>query len=204
LTHLGSGAINVAGGPAALDAISDLDRAINSAEAFQHRYEETGNVDDIIQAISHYETAVAFTAGLNVFHAISNNLGILYLSRFKHTGDLQDVDRAISHQQNAVHSPDGHADLPNWFNNLGNSYLCRFEHTGDFQDIEHALSHHQNAVQSTPSGHAELRQRLNNHGSSYYHTLNALVTSRILSMLYPITRMLSNLLLLAMLTFQLC
>ncbi|KAF8810544.1 hypothetical protein BYT27DRAFT_7240700 [Phlegmacium glaucopus] len=170
----GSGGINTARGlaaPLALGAISDLDRAISaiiSAEAFERRFEETGNVDDITQVISHYETAVSSMPGVGVLPAISNNLGNSYARRFKRTGDIQDIDHAISHHQNTVQStPSGHADLPRSFNNLGTSYLCRFQRTGDVQDIDHAISHHQNAVQSTPSGHADLPRMFNNLGNSY-------------------------------------
>jgi hypothetical protein len=64
---------------AAPDAISDLHLAINSAQDFQQRYEETGNIDDITQVISHYESAVSSMAGISVLPAIFNNLGSSYL-----------------------------------------------------------------------------------------------------------------------------
>ncbi|KAF8797480.1 hypothetical protein BYT27DRAFT_7179347 [Phlegmacium glaucopus] len=166
----GSGAMNDARG-AALGAISGLCIALTSAEAFQRRFEETGNVEDITQVICHYETAFSTLSsipGLNIHHAISNNLGNSYLCRFERTGDLQDIDYAISHHQNSVQStPSGDALLPSCFNNLGNSYLCRFERTGDLQDIEHAISHHQKAIRSTPSGHADLPSLFSNVGNSY-------------------------------------
>ncbi|KAF8813255.1 TPR-like protein [Phlegmacium glaucopus] len=156
----GSGATKV--------AISDLDRAISSAEAFQRHFEETGNIDDITQAISHYETAVSSIPSVNVLPAVCNNLGNLYLYRFECTGDFQDIDHAISHHQNAVQStPPGDANLLSRFNNLGNSYLRRSERTGDLQDIDHAISYYQNAVESTPSGDADLPSRFNDLGISY-------------------------------------
>ncbi|KAF8811437.1 hypothetical protein BYT27DRAFT_7134005 [Phlegmacium glaucopus] len=143
------------------DAIPGLLNAITSAETFQRRFDETGNIDDVTQAIFHYETAVSPVSWFN-------GLGNSYLRRLKCTGDLQDIDHAISHHQTAVQStPSGHADLLDWFNNLGTSYLSRFEHTGDLQDLNHALSYHQTAVQSTPSGHADLPSRLSNLGNSY-------------------------------------
>ncbi|KAF8817645.1 hypothetical protein BYT27DRAFT_7125939 [Phlegmacium glaucopus] len=162
-----SGAMNDARG-VALRAVSDLRKAIARAQTFWRRFEETGNVDDITQAIFHYETAVSSMPGVNVLPAISYKLGNSYLRRFKHTGDLQDIDHAISHHQYAVQSTrSGHADLPRRFNNLGTSYLRRFQRTGDLQDIDHAISHCRNAVQSTPSGHADLSSCFDNLGTSY-------------------------------------
>ncbi|KAF8962051.1 CHAT domain-containing protein [Flammula alnicola] len=168
----GSGARNAARGLAALlglGAVSDFRRAMSSAEAFLRRFEETGNVDDITQAISHYESAVSsLPPGLDVLPVVSYNLGNSYTHRFERTGDLEDIDRAISHHQRAVEStPSGHTDLPRRFNNLGNSYLRRFKCTGNLQDIDHAISHHhsdidhaishhQRAVESNPSGHPDL------------------------------------------------
>ncbi|KAF8960835.1 CHAT domain-containing protein [Flammula alnicola] len=169
----GSGAMNDAR-EIALGASSDFLSAINSAEAFHSHFNETGHVDDITQAISHYESAVASSAvkstpsGHADLPSWFNNLGSSYLRRFERTGDLQDIDHAISHHQSAVKStPSGHADLPSQFNNLGISYARRFDRTGDLQDIDLAISHHQSAVESTPSGHANLLTYFNNLGNSY-------------------------------------
>ncbi|KAF8962059.1 CHAT domain-containing protein [Flammula alnicola] len=149
--------------------MSDWRCAISSAQAFERRFEETGNIDDITQVISHYESAVSSVPpGLDMLPAISNNLGNSYLSRFKRTGDLQDNDRAISHHQSVVEStPSGHPNLPTYFNNLGSSYLGRFECTGDLQYIDHAIFYHRSAVESTPSGHANLPRWFNILGTSY-------------------------------------
>ncbi|KAF8962055.1 CHAT domain-containing protein [Flammula alnicola] len=168
----GSGAMDDARGLDALlplGAMSDWRCAISSAQAFERRFEETGNIDDITQVISHYESAVSSVPpGLDILPTISNILGNSYLSRFKRTGDLEDNDRAISYHQSAVEStPSSHVDLPSCFNNLGCSYLLRFQRTGDLEDNDRAISYHQSAVESTPSGHADLPTCFNNLGTSY-------------------------------------
>ncbi|KAF8810875.1 hypothetical protein BYT27DRAFT_7090903, partial [Phlegmacium glaucopus] len=141
----------------------------NLGNSYSHRFDRTGDLQDIDHAISHQQNAVQSTPfGHADLPSLFSNLGNSYLRRFERTGNLQDIDHALSHHQNAVRStPSGSTDLPTWFNNLGNSYLCRFERTSDLQDIDHAISHQQNAVQSTPSGHADLPSLSNNLGNSY-------------------------------------
>ncbi|KAF8810864.1 hypothetical protein BYT27DRAFT_7253320 [Phlegmacium glaucopus] len=162
-----SGAMNGARG-VALGNISDLRNAITSAETFQRRFGETGNVDDITQVIFCYKKAISsIPPGLDVLPTMSYSLGTSYLNRFQRTGDLQDVDHAISYLQSAVESTPGHANLSSWFNNLGYLYSLRFKHTSDLQDIDGAISCHQSAVESTLSGHADLPSRFTNLGTSY-------------------------------------
>ncbi|KDR76746.1 hypothetical protein GALMADRAFT_1328691 [Galerina marginata CBS 339.88] len=147
----------------AQSVISDL----RCAAEFICRFEDTGSVEDITQAIEHMESVVSSVIIEN-FGELSNALGRLYALRFECTVNVQDIDCAISHHQNAVEStPSGHADLPSRFNNLGNAYSGRFKCTGDLKDINSAISHQQKAVESTPSGYAGLSSRINDLGNSY-------------------------------------
>jgi tetratricopeptide (TPR) repeat protein len=146
---------------------------ISIAMVLQRRFEETRNVDDITQVISHCENAISLISSGPVpnhplFFAVYNFTGNAYLSRFTCIHKLQDLDHAISHHQKAVQStPSDHRDLPKNLKDLGNSYLLRFEYTGDLQDTERAISHYKKAVKSAPSGHPDLLAYLSNLGNSY-------------------------------------
>jgi len=106
--------MNAARGPAThLGAISDLHYAMNSALAFERRFKDTGHINNISQAIFHYEIAAPlFPPADDILPHIFNKLGDLYSTCFKHTGKLQDIDHAISDHQRAVAStPPGHLTL---------------------------------------------------------------------------------------------
>jgi tetratricopeptide (TPR) repeat protein len=126
------------------------------SETHFRRFERTGDMQDISEAIRHQQRAVQLTPdGHADLPSWLNNLGNSFLRRFERTGDMQDISEAIRHQQRAVQlTPDGHADLPSWLNNLGTSFSIRFERNGDMQDISEAIRHQQRAVQLTPDGHA--------------------------------------------------
>ena len=140
-----------------------------SAKAFERRFEETRDVDDINQAISDYEDAASSAPpDPDIISGILNQLGNSYRRRFSCTSDLQDIDQAISHQQKALQLiPSGNVDIGGFLGNLGNCYLDRFKYTGNLQDIDSAISQHQNSVKSTSSGHVYLPKRFGMLGQSY-------------------------------------
>ena len=141
----------------------------NLGISFRHRFERTGDLPDIFEAIKIQQRAVHLTPnGHAHLPRRLNNLGISFLCRFERTGDLTDISEAIQVQQRAVHlTPDGHADLPGRLSNLGSSFLRRFERTGDLTDISVAIQVQQRAVHLTPDGHADLPVWLNNLGNSF-------------------------------------
>ena len=106
------------------------------------RFERTGNLPDILEAVAVMQQAVELTPnGHADMPGRLNNLGNSFLSRFECTGNVSDVSEAISVQQRAVQlTPNGHADMPGWLSNLGNSFRCRFERTGDVFDVHTAIS----------------------------------------------------------------
>ena len=137
--------------------------------SFLHRFECTGDLQDISEAIRSHQRAVQLTPdGHADLSSRLNNLGMSFSHRFERTGDEDDISEAIRSQQHAVQlTPDGHANLASWFNSLGISFLRRFESTGDMDNISEAIQCHQRAVQLTPDGHAGLPGRLNNLGNSF-------------------------------------
>jgi len=133
------------------------------------RFERTGNVLDLSEAISIQQQAIQLTPnGHPDMLGRLNDLGISFQHRFQHTGDVSDISEAISVQQRAVQLiPNGHAHMPGILSNLGNSFQCRFKRTGNVSDVSEAISLHQKAVQLTPDGHADIPSLLGNLGNSF-------------------------------------
>ena len=76
----------------------------NLGNAYLGRFECTGDVADVSDAISHQQRAVHLTPdGHAYMPGQLSNLGNPFQCRFEHTGDLTDIFDAISHQQRAVH-----------------------------------------------------------------------------------------------------
>ena len=151
------------------DIWNRADMAEIYATILQKRFEQSGDIDEISNAISAHQRAVQITPNDHAdMPRQLNNLGNCLLHRFERTGDLTDIADAISAYQRAVQlTPDSHADMPGRSSNLGNSFSRRFQRTGDLADITNSISVHQRAVQLTPDGHANMPSRLNNLGSSF-------------------------------------
>ena len=105
----------------------------NLGISFRRRFERTGDLDDISEAVQSQQCAVQLTPEEHPnLPALVYNLGTSFSRRFKHTGHLDDLSEAIQNQQRAIQlTPDGHPNLPTWVNDLGNSFLHRFGRTGD-------------------------------------------------------------------------
>ena len=145
-------------------------RLNNSGNSFRCRFERTGDLIDISNAISAQQRAVHLTPdGHADMPDWLNNLGISFRCRFEHTGDLPDISSAMLVQQRAISlTPDGDAEIPRRLNNLGNSLLCRFVRTQDLSDISSAISAQQKAIALTPDDHADLPAQLSNLGTSFH------------------------------------
>jgi tetratricopeptide (TPR) repeat protein len=147
----------------------DLPVRLNSLGiSFQCRFQRTGDLSDLSEAVSLHQRAVHLTPNSHRDLPVQlNNLGNSFQSRFRRTGDLSDLAEAISVHQRAVNlTPEGHPDLPDRLSNLGVSFQYRFQRTGDLSDVSKAVSVHQTVVNLTPKGHPDLPGRLNNLGDS--------------------------------------
>ncbi|KAF6747008.1 TPR-like protein [Ephemerocybe angulata] len=148
----------------------DLPRQYNNlGAAFKSRFERTGELADITEAIKMQQKALELTPhGHANLAAYLNNLGGSFMRRFQRAGDLADITEAISARQKAVElTPQAHADLPGRLVNLGNSLACRFERLGEMSDIAEAVSVQQKAVNITPQGHPGLAGWLDSLGGSF-------------------------------------
>jgi len=136
----------------------------NTGLALYRKFEISGKLLEINQAISLMEVAIAHTTegDLN-FVAQLNNLGNAFVSRFRHTGELNDIESAILHLQRAVQLTSiGNKSMPGRLNNLSHCLVRRFESTGNLADIKSAISFQQKAIKLTPEGHADMPSWLNN------------------------------------------
>ena len=129
------------------------------------RFQRTGDLPEISEAISTQQRAVQLTPGGHPdMPGRLNNLGIAFVFRFECTGDVSDLTEAISIHQRAVQlAPDGHSGMPGYLNNLGTAFQTRFGRTGDVSDLSKAISIQQQAVKLTP----QMPSRLNNLGNSF-------------------------------------
>jgi len=78
-------------------------RLNNLGMSFQSRFEHTGDVSDLTEAISTKQRAVQLTPGGHPNMPIClSNLGIWFQSRFECTGDVSDLVEAVSMLHQAV------------------------------------------------------------------------------------------------------
>ena len=135
----------------------------------RRRFERTGDLADIANAISANQRAVQLTPdGHADMPSLQNSLGNSFLCLFQYTGNLENITNAISAHQRAVQrTPIGHAEMPGRQNNLGTSFARRFQRAGALSDIANAISAHQRAVQLTPNSHADMPGRQNSLGNSF-------------------------------------
>ncbi|KAJ7435191.1 TPR-like protein [Mycena latifolia] len=127
-------------------------------------YQESGTVDDLIQAVCAYNDAVRDAPGSVIYLA---DIGTSLLRRFERFGSLRDINRSVEMLKDAVRlTPDGHPDKPGRLNNLGHSLSRHFEQLGDLSDLNKAIMMFKDAVQLTPDGHPDKPRRLSNLGNS--------------------------------------
>jgi tetratricopeptide (TPR) repeat protein len=136
--------------------------------SLRSRFERTGNLQDIAEAIAVQTRAVDLTPEGHVdLPRHLANLGNSYARRYEDTGDLQDVVEAIRiHTQAVELTPEGHESQPGKFSNLGYAFLFRFRRKGDLDDAAEAIKAQARAVNFTPEGHADLPGRLTNLGNA--------------------------------------
>jgi hypothetical protein len=144
----------------------------DSGTSFFKRYNLTGNLADINQAMSKLEIVVKDMVNDHAPNQANpvwvGNLGILFSQRFKHTGNLTDLSKALSwHHKSVQLTPEGHPDMPAQLDNLGTSFLLHFKCTGDVTDISKVISCQKKAVQLTPEGHPKMPAWLNNLGNLF-------------------------------------
>jgi tetratricopeptide (TPR) repeat protein len=131
------------------------------------RYEISGAVDDLQQAVRFAEAAVRHAGDPHDQVMYRSNLANRLADRFVVTGDVEDLDRALGTLAEAVATvPDGHPDRPGVLSNYGTVLVARHRVTGDADDLEEAIDWHRQAVVSERDSDLSRARYLSNLGSA--------------------------------------
>ena len=144
------------------------DACPTSGHALQTRFERTGQLADLDQAITGSPRRSApprptTPTGLSML----SNLGDALRTRFERTGQLADLDEAITCSprrstppRRAI--PTGPCTCPT----SGYALQTRFERTGQLADLDQAIILLSEAVDATPAGHPDRPMYLSNLGDA--------------------------------------
>ncbi|KAF6746834.1 CHAT domain-containing protein [Ephemerocybe angulata] len=148
-------------------------RLNNLGNAFLSRFERTGDLSDLAEAISAQSLAVEQTpGGDDELPPRLNNLGVSLKIRFERTKVIDDINVAISAQRKAMEfTPEGHPDLPSRLNNLAVSLKSRFELNNSLSltDLDEAISSQRKVLVCSPVNHPIFPGFLNNLANSILH-----------------------------------
>ncbi|MET9659597.1 CHAT domain-containing protein [Streptomyces sp. NPDC006510] len=123
------------------------------ALSLSERFEFTGSLDDLDEAIGMHRQSVSLPGAGYADH---NNLGLALLSRYHASNALAFLDEAIEFLGTALEScPPGQTHRPLLLSNHGKALYCRFQRTGQRVDIERAVRSCRQAVEATPREHPE-------------------------------------------------
>ncbi|KAK4244031.1 CHAT domain-containing protein [Corynascus novoguineensis] len=147
-------------------ARASIQRLNNLGVVFWSRYERTGEMADLEEAIRMARQAVESTPHDHQDRSRwMSNLGNKLQRRYKRTGEMADLEEAIEMARQAVEStPHDHPDRARLMNNLGIMFKSRYERTGEIADLEEAIEMARQAVKSTPYDHPDRARCLNNLG----------------------------------------
>ena len=152
----------------AIDSINHAKHLSNLGFALRVRFEQTGALGDLDDAVAAGRNAVAATPSDNPDRAdYLHNLGGSLLTRFMRLDALTDLEEAIRTFGRAVAatSPDDPSRAIR-LDNLGGSLLTRFMRSGELTDLEEAIRTFRSAVAATPNDHPSRAVRLNNLGNA--------------------------------------
>ncbi|VDB86990.1 unnamed protein product [Peniophora sp. CBMAI 1063] len=132
------------------------------------RYERSGQLADLEQAIAAYRRAVDLTSDDHIHKADrSTSLARLLVVRYERVGELEDLDGAIALYRCSVDlTAPGHSSVAERLCSLGDALLARFERTGSLDDLNQAIAEHRRSVELSPDDHPDTPQRQTSLGRS--------------------------------------
>lgn len=143
----------------------------NLGETLDLRFEHSGKLEDLVDAISNMTTAVDHMEGHPAKPHCLSKLGLMQRTRFQFLGDLSDLENAILCMDEAVVlEDDNHQDKL--------TYLC---HLGNVPDLETAISNISKAVDQTGDAHPDRPMylaSLGTHQSKRFEMLRRIIGSR--------------------------
>ncbi|KAJ5804819.1 hypothetical protein N7474_010706 [Penicillium riverlandense] len=127
----------------------------NLGFTLRSRYERTGHIEDLEEAIQVSRQAVKVTTSDHPgLAAVLYNLENKLERRYERIGQIDDLEEAIQVSRQMVKAaPSDHPSLVVWLSNLGNKLESRYERTGQIEDLEEAIHVTHQAVKITPNDH---------------------------------------------------
>ncbi|KAJ7191957.1 CHAT domain-containing protein [Mycena pura] len=138
-------------------------------QAFQSRYNKSGNLDDLQAAVQAIQAVVDLTPEGHPDKAGRlQKLAVSIIHRYRRLGNLQDLEAALQYFQEAVKlTPEDHSNKAGRLQSLAVSFTERYQRLGNLQDLEAALQYDQEAVKLTPEDHSDKAGRLYNLAVSF-------------------------------------
>ena len=152
-------------GKALTHIATDRSMSLNTiAKALLYRFNQSGKMEDLEDAISTHREALALRPLGHLHHTSSlNNLGVALVTRFDQLGMNEDLEHAISFHREALSLyPPVHPHRSISLNNFGTALHTRFKKSGRMEDLDDAISSHREALTLRPLGHPERPSSLNN------------------------------------------
>jgi tetratricopeptide (TPR) repeat protein len=148
-------------GTGTADAANYLD---SLAASLAERFEQTGDVALMQEALSLSEEAVALTPSDHPNRpAHLNTLASRCSERFRQWGEMTYLETAIASLEEAIAlTSEDHPNRPIYFTNLANRRSERFWQLGDLTDLEAGIAAAQEAVARTDEDHPSRAIRLHN------------------------------------------
>jgi tetratricopeptide (TPR) repeat protein len=137
----------------------------NLSSAFESRFRQSGNIDDLDKCIQFRREAVSLCPEGHTDRGVYlNNLAVsLGIYRFNHQGNPIDLDEAISLHEEALRlRPVGHEFRDFSLSTLGGALVTRFNERGAIDDITRAISLYREALTLRPPGHPRRTTTLGN------------------------------------------
>ena len=136
----------------------------NIAKALLNRFNQSGKMEDLEDAISTHREALALRPLGHLHHTSSlNNLGVALVTRFDQLGRMEDLEDAIAfHREARSLFPPVHPHRSISLNNFGVALHTRYKKLGRIEDLEDTISSHREALTLRPLGHPERSSSLNN------------------------------------------
>ncbi|KAE8447330.1 hypothetical protein EG329_010888 [Mollisiaceae sp. DMI_Dod_QoI] len=135
------------------------------AKALAENYQQTGNLENLNEAIRIMEHVVDM-AGEYIDPCVLSNLGDMLNIRFERTGSIEDLNRSIDASNMAADAtPKDHPEHAHRLVALGGNLGSRFERNGSMDDIDRALNVVDIAVNATSEDHPDRAHRLTNLGT---------------------------------------
>jgi tetratricopeptide (TPR) repeat protein len=139
----------------------------NLGTALRLRYQRTGSLADLAEAVGALRTALVESAGVHVDRAgIESALGVVLRTRYERSGTLDDLQESVRLGRAAADAtPPGDFNRGGRLHNLGIALRLRYECTQDQTDLDDAIRVSREAVSVTPldhPGYAQFRTGLVN------------------------------------------